>query len=73
MHNGPSNFMFGTAGFSFFAGLTLNEWAALVGIIVAILGLAINAWHKHKMRQLERERLDFEIKQAKMADPSQRT
>ncbi|MEM7213764.1 MAG: HP1 family phage holin [Pseudomonadota bacterium] len=73
MHNGPSNAMFGGAVFSLLAGLTLNEWAALIGIIVAPLGVAFNVWHKWKIRQMQRERLDFEMKQARLAEPSQRT
>ena len=31
-----------------FLGLTLGEWAAIVGIICAIGGLAFNIWFKMK-------------------------
>ncbi|MEM7212890.1 MAG: holin [Pseudomonadota bacterium] len=67
MHNGPSHAMFGGAGVSLVAGLTLNEVAAVVGIIVAVAGLLLNGWHKWKIRQMERERLEFEMRRSSSA------
>ncbi|MEM7212392.1 MAG: holin [Pseudomonadota bacterium] len=60
MKDTPSAGMYASAGFSLFAGMTLNDWAVLVGIVVAVLGLLINLWHKRQIVRIEQERLEFE-------------
>lgn len=38
----------GAGGTAVIAGLTANEAAALIGASVAVLGLLVNAYYKHK-------------------------
>lgn len=36
--------------------LTLTEWMALGGFVLALLGFCVNTWHKIAMYRLERDR-----------------
>lgn len=42
-------------------GLSANEFAALGGLAVAIIGLLVNIWFKHQHLKLAREKLDVNI------------
>lgn len=56
--NDPYSFgQFTTAGFAVLSGMTLNEWAAAIGIFVALAGLVINVWHKRKMIDIAERQL----------------
>ena len=56
--NDPYSFgQFTTAGFAVLSGMTLNQWAAAVGILVALAGLGINLWHKRKMVDIAERQL----------------
>ena len=35
----------------------MNQWAAAVGILVALAGLGINLWHKRKMVDIAERQL----------------
>lgn len=54
----------GGAALSVIGGLTLNEWAAAVGMVVAVAGLVgnfiITNYWKRKHYRLERERLEWD-------------
>jgi len=41
-------------------GITLTEWMALGGFILALIGAAVNFWHKYSLVQLERKRFEIE-------------
>lgn len=47
---------YGGSGSAVFFGLTANEFAAVGGIVVAVIGLLINWWYKHQHLQLAREK-----------------
>lgn len=42
-------------------GLTLNEWAALVGILVGIGGFIVNTYYKRESKRMEREKHELEL------------
>lgn len=46
----------GSAGAVLF-GLAANEFAALAGVVIALLGLVVNIWYKHKHYKLAERRL----------------
>ena len=37
-------------------GLTLSDWAALLGLTIAVLGLFVNWYYKHKTYKLAEKR-----------------
>lgn len=51
------------SGAAVFFGLTLNELGALIGIIVAIGGFAVNVYYKHKTHVLleQKHKLELEL------------
>lgn len=47
---------YGGSASAVFFGLTANEFAALGGLCVAIVGLLANIWFKHQHLKLAREK-----------------
>ena len=47
-------------GFSVLAFVTLTEWLAIGGFVLALVGLIVNVWHKRQMVKLAREKLELE-------------
>lgn len=39
-------------------GLTANEFAAIGGLIIAVIGLAVNIWYKHAHYMLAKRRAE---------------
>lgn len=57
-----------TWGGAFVSGvgaLTVTEWLAVGGFILALGGFLVNWWHKRQLVRLARERLDREFPQKK--------
>ena len=48
---------YGGAGSAIFFGLTANEFGALAGVVIGVIGLIANIWFKHQHLKLERERV----------------
>ena len=51
---------YGGSGAAVYFGLTANEIAAFGGLIIAIIGLAVNIWYKHQHLQLAKEKAKAE-------------
>lgn len=51
---------YGGSGSAIFFGMTANEFAAIGGLVIAIIGLAVNVWYKHKHYMLARRRAELE-------------
>ena len=47
---------YGGAGSAIFFGLTANEFGAIAGVVIGVIGLIANIWFKHQHLKLERER-----------------
>lgn len=47
-----------SAGGTFVAGLTLSEWAAVVGIFATVITTLLNWYYKQKSLDLAREQLN---------------
>ena len=47
---------YGGAGSAVFFGLSANEFGALCGVIIGLVGLIANIWFKHQHLQLERQK-----------------
>lgn len=47
-----------SAGGTVVAGLSLNEWAAMVGIVVTISAFVVNWYYKAKHYELAKQRLE---------------
>lgn len=43
---------YSASGTAIIGGLTMNDWAMLIGSIVAVLSLAHEVWHKRQMRRI---------------------
>jgi len=43
-----------------FFGLTANEFAALGGLAIALIGLLVNIWFKHQHLKIARKQADDE-------------
>jgi len=65
--------MYAGAGAAVIFGLTVGDIVAIVAALIGFAGFCVNTWHKWKLRQMERERLDFEKRRAWLADPSQQS
>ena len=39
---------YGASVFTIIAGLTINEWVAIGGLILGLATFALNWWYKHK-------------------------
>ena len=46
---------YGGAGSAIFFGLTANEFGALCGVVIGLIGLVANIWFKHQHLKLARE------------------
>lgn len=51
---------YGGSGAAVYFGLTANEIAAFGGLIIAIIGLAVNIWYKHQHLQIAKEKAQAE-------------
>jgi len=40
-------------------GLTLNEWLAVGGLLVAVISAIYNVWHTSQLRKIARDRRVF--------------
>lgn len=47
-----SKTQYGGAGASLLAGLTLNDWGIVAGIVIGSIGLLVNIYFKHKQFKL---------------------
>jgi len=47
---------YGGSGAAVYFGLTANEIAAFGGLIIAIVGLAVNIWYKHQHLKIAKEK-----------------
>ena len=45
------------SGVAMLGGVTLTDWAALVGALVAVLSFLYSIWHKTQLRKIARERV----------------
>ncbi len=45
---------YGGAGSAVFFGLSANEFAAVGGLAIALIGLLVNIWFKHQHLQIAR-------------------
>ena len=53
-----SNVTYITSGAALIAGLTLNEWVAIVSIVLAIATFSINWYYKHKTLKVTTNKRD---------------
>ena len=51
---------YGGSGAAVYFGLTANEIAAFGGLIIAIIGLAVNIWYKHQHLKIAKEKAKSE-------------
>lgn len=51
---------YASAGGTFVAGISLNEWAIIVGILATIITLAMNWYYKQKHLEIARKHFDVE-------------
>lgn len=49
---------YGGSGSAVFFGLTANEFAAIGGLVIAVIGLAVNVWYKHAHYTLAKRRAE---------------
>lgn len=49
---------YGGSASAVYFGLTANEIAAFGGLIIAIIGLAVNIWYKHQHLKIAKEKHD---------------
>jgi hypothetical protein len=50
---------YGGAGSAVFFGLSANEFGALCGVVIGLIGLVANIWFKHQHLKLERKKSGF--------------
>jgi len=46
---------------STFGAVTLTQWLAVGGFILALAGFVVNFWHKRQIIKIEKERLNREF------------
>lgn len=51
---------YGGSASAVYFGLTANEIAAFGGLIIAIIGLAVNIWYKHQHLKIAKEKAKSE-------------
>lgn len=51
----------GGASLSAVGAITLTQWLAVGGFVLALLGFVVNFWHKKQMIKIEKERLEREF------------
>lgn len=49
--------MYGGSSGAVFFGLTANEFAAVCGVVIALVGLVVNIWFKTQHLRIAREQL----------------
>lgn len=49
-----------SAGGTFIAGISLNEWAIIVGIVATVVTLLMNWYYKQKHLELARHHFELE-------------
>jgi hypothetical protein len=49
---------YGGSASAVYFGLTANEIAAFGGLIIAIIGLAVNIWYKHQHLKITKQKAD---------------
>jgi len=49
---------YGGSGAAVYFGLTANEIAAFGGLIIAIIGLAVNIWYKHQNLKIAKQKAE---------------
>lgn len=47
---------YGGSATAVFFGLTANEFAALGGLVIAVIGLLVNIWFKHQHLQIAKKK-----------------
>jgi hypothetical protein len=45
---------YGFAGFTIFASLTLNDWAIIIGMVIAVATFGLNWWYRHQHLKIAR-------------------
>lgn len=55
MDKTASAITYGGAGTAVFFGLTANEFAAIGGVVIALVGLLVNIWFKHQHLQIAKK------------------
>lgn len=48
---------YGSSGLAVWGGLTLTDWAAIIGSTVAVLSFIVNVWYRHKHYRLAAARV----------------
>lgn len=51
---------YGGAGSAIFFGLTANEFGAICGVIIGVIGLIANIWFKHQHLKLARKEAGYD-------------
>lgn len=51
---------YGGSASAVYFGLTANEIAAFGGLVIAIIGLAVNIWYKHQHLKIAKEKAKSE-------------
>ena len=54
---------YGSSGLAVYGGLTLTDWAAIIGSTVAVLSFIVNLWYRHKHYKLAVARVAAEEEQ----------
>ena len=48
------------AGIAVVGAITITQWLAIGGLVLAAAGFVVNFWHKYRMVKIAEERLDRE-------------
>lgn len=56
MQDKISAITYGSSGLAVWGGLTLTDWAAIIGSTVAVLSFIVNVWYRHKHYRLAEAR-----------------
>lgn len=57
-HKAATTATYGGSASAVYFGMTANEIAAFGGLIIAVIGLAVNWWYKHQHFQLTKKKLE---------------
>lgn len=60
IHDGLNTTMWTGASAAILGGVTLTEWLAIAGFLLALAGFVVNVWHKRQMVHLAREKLEMD-------------
>jgi hypothetical protein len=58
LHKAASAATYGGSGAAVVFGMSANEFAAIGGLLIAVIGLLINWWYKHQHLKLARTKLE---------------